>query len=142
MKTLLIFCSLLFCLSLSYGQSPQTSQAFDTQTLNDADTAYFTYPFTLPDSKTFSSAYAVDQSWIISTTTEGDTAALAGYLEVSNDGTVWAPTGDTIAIVGETSVQFDIANINAKNIRIRVSQTTDPDTTVVDASVRTLIHLN
>lgn len=139
-----IICFAIFSfMGVSQAQSPQTSYSFTSEvTLTDADTAYFTFPFPIPDSRAFNPAYSVDQSWIVNTVSPSDTAVMAAYLETSNDNSTWAGTGDTVAIIGSRGTLLDVKDINAKYTRLRLSQTTDPDTTTATAAVRTLINSN
>lgn len=139
-RKIVILSLMLFVGTFAFAQNPQTSYSFTSAvTLTDADTAYFTYPFTVPDGRAFNPAYAIDQSWVVTTVSPSDTAVTAAYLEVSNDNVSWAGTGDTVAIVGSASTLLRSSSINSKYTRVRISQTTDPDTTTATASVRTLL---
>lgn len=138
MKNRFLILLVLMVVAVSVGFSQRVHYDFAQDTLTNVDTAYFLFPDEFR-STPGQSAGTFNQWYQIQQTNTSGTSTTRCAIEVSNFANQddWVETGDTLALSGTSRGLLINSDLNARYVRVKVRQSSNPGVTRVDAAVRT-----
>lgn len=138
MRNRFLIMTFLLAVAVSVGYSQRIHYDFAQDTLTNVDTAYFLFPDqfrsnTNANSGTFNQWYHMQQTNTSGTSTTRSAIEVSNFLNQDD----WVETGDTLALSGTSSGLLKISDLNARWVRIKTIQSSNPGVTRVDGAVRT-----